>query len=186
VATTAGIHFLTFPDALTAARVTRLAQRWRREFELTAVSLPTSRFHVSLRSLGEYDELEVPEIIINKARQAAAAVRMNPFVVALNRLQSFSRSDGKHPVVLLGDEGVVGLEILQRSLCNALRMAGLRGRSNFTPHMTLLYDCRRIAEQPVDPVCWTVREFALVLSLVGRTKYVLLARWQLQEGGSGT
>jgi 2'-5' RNA ligase len=153
---------------------------------LAAEPLPTSRFHVSLRSFGEYDELEVPEIIINKARQAAAAVSMNPFVVSLNRLQSFSRSDGKHPLVLLGDEGVIGLEILQRSLCTALRMAGLRGHSNFTPHLTLLYDRHRIAERPVDPVFWTVREFALVLSLVGRTKYVFLARWQLQGSGSGT
>jgi 2'-5' RNA ligase len=50
----------------------------------------------------------------------------------------------------------------------------------FTPHVTLLYDRRCIDEQPIEPVGWTVREFALVLSLIGKTQHVPLGRWQLR------
>jgi 2'-5' RNA ligase len=51
---------------------------------------------------------------------------------------------------------------------------------NFTPHLTLSYDNCRIKERFVQPISWTVREFKLVLSLVGETKYDFLGRWQLR------
>jgi 2'-5' RNA ligase len=51
---------------------------------------------------------------------------------------------------------------------------------NFTPHLTLSYDNYRIKERFVEPISWTVREFELVLSLVGETKYEVRGRWQLR------
>jgi 2'-5' RNA ligase len=47
------------------------------------------------------------------------------------------------------------------------------------PHVTLLYDNRCVAEETVDTVPWTVREFVLVHSLHGQGRYVLLERWEL-------
>ena len=47
--------------------------------------------------------------------------------------------------------------------------------------MTLLYDRRMVAEQAVEPVHLTVREFALVHSLVRQSRHIELARWPLQR-----
>jgi len=36
--------------------------------------------------------------------------------------------------------------------------------------------------QPVEPFEWTVREFVLIHSLLGRTEYRVLGRWPLAAG----
>jgi 2'-5' RNA ligase len=60
-----------------------------------------------------------------------------------------------------------------------MRRAGLKSRLDFAPHLTLLYDNRRIEKRFVEPIKWTVREFTLVLSLRGQTIYRPLGQWQL-------
>jgi RNA 2',3'-cyclic 3'-phosphodiesterase len=177
--TRVGLHLLTFPNVLTAARIAALAQRCRREYGLSAEPLPTSRFHVSLLSFGEFDELEIPEALAVRARDAVAKVSTSPFAVMFNRVESFSGRDGRYALVLRGDDGTVGLEMLYRSLSVAIRVAGLKPPLNFTPHLTLMYDYNRIKERFVEPITWTVREFELVLSLVRKTRYIRLHRWQL-------
>jgi RNA 2',3'-cyclic 3'-phosphodiesterase len=121
-------------------------------------------------------------MVIAKVGEAAKIVRAMPFRVSFNCAKSFSGGDGNHPLVLTGEDGVVGLTTLYSSLCAAMRGIGFRltGCSGFTPHVTLLYDRCRIDEQSIEPVCWTVSEFVLVLSLVGKTKHVPLGRWQLR------
>ena len=46
--------------------------------------------------------------------------------------------------------------------------------------MTLLYDVESVPYQPVTPIAWTVREFAIVHSLVGKTEHCILGRWPLR------
>ena len=61
-----------------------------------------------------------------------------------------------------------------------LEMAGLGPRApHYTPHLTLLYGDRFVADHPVEPVGWTVHEFVLVHSLLGRSRYLLVARFPL-------
>ena len=48
------------------------------------------------------------------------------------------------------------------------------------PGMTLLYGDREIKEEAIEPIDWTVREFVLVHSLLGRNRYSALARWPLR------
>jgi 2'-5' RNA ligase len=50
--------------------------------------------------------------------------------------------------------------------------------TDFTPHVTLLYDRRNVEEQPIEPISWTVREFVLIHSMQGHTH---LARWPLRN-----
>jgi 2'-5' RNA ligase len=175
-----GLFFSIFPEASTAARIAHIAERLRAKYRLLGSPLQTTRFHVSLHSFGEYDDAPPP--VVAKAKDAAALVNAAPFRVSFNCAQSFSGRDGNHPLVLTGDDGVVGLTRLYSSLCTALRTVGFRpdASSAFTPHVTLLYDARRINEQFIEPIGWTVREFVLVLSLIGRTKHVPLDRWQLR------
>ena len=58
---------------------------------------------------------------------------------------------------------------------------GNHALSHFVPHMTLLYDRRVIAEQATAPVYLTVRDFALVHSLVRQGRHIELARWPLRR-----
>jgi RNA 2',3'-cyclic 3'-phosphodiesterase len=82
--------------------------------------------------------------------------------------------------VLRGDGGVIGLTMLQDAVGSALEMAGLGSRApHYTPHMTLLYGDRFVTDHPVEPVGWTVHEFVLVNSLLGRSRYLALARFAL-------
>jgi 2'-5' RNA ligase len=174
-----GLYFLVFPEQRAAARIETLARRYRAEYGFRGKPRPTSIFHVSLQNLGQYDELPLSAINERKANDAAAQVKANPFVVMFNRVESFSGGGGRYPLVLRGDDGVVGLEMLGRSLGVSMRMAGLKARFDFTPHLTLLYGERPIRERFIQPISWTVREFVLVRSLIGKSKYIRLGRWPL-------
>jgi 2'-5' RNA ligase len=119
---------------------------------------------------------------LQKCGKAAAMVRTPVFRVSFNCAKSFSGREDNHPLVLIGEDGVIGLMTLYSSLRTAMRGMGFRPKipSAFTPHITLLYDSRRIDEQSIEPICWTVREFVLVRSLIGKTRYVGIDRWQLR------
>lgn len=175
------LFFALVPDPDTAARIARLAHRLRREHGLKGRVIATERFHVTLHHLGDHAGL--PEDLIATARTAAASVAMPPFEVVFDRVGSFSRKLGNRPLVLRGDDGVVALKTFQQALGLAMTKAGL-GRwaeSQYTPHVTLLYDDRAVDEQIVETIVWTAREFILMHSLLGRTRHVPLARWPLEN-----
>jgi RNA 2',3'-cyclic 3'-phosphodiesterase len=174
-----GLYLLVFPDAPAAVRIERLAHHYRSEYGLHGKPRPRSILHVSLLNLGLYDDLSSPKFVALDASDAVEQVRATPFTVAFNYVQSFSRADGRYPLVLRGDDGIVGLEKLYQSLGRSMRMAGFKAAPDFTPHVTLIYGNRPISERPIEPIRWTVREFSLVLSLRGKTKYILLDRWPL-------
>jgi RNA 2',3'-cyclic 3'-phosphodiesterase len=174
-----GLYFLTFPDDATARRIAGLAHRCRREYGLRAPPLLSWRFHVSLHNVGQYGASGVPGTVVLKASNAAAKVKASPFAVMFNRVESFSGRDGHYPLVLRGDDGVVGLEMLNRSLGVSMRMVGLKASLNFTPHVTLSYGERPVEERLIQPIRWTVREFALIHSLIRKTKYIRLGCWSL-------
>jgi 2'-5' RNA ligase len=174
------LFFSVFPDPQTAARIGYLARSLRRHYGFKGRPLPTPRFHCTLFSVD--DDHDAPlEHIVARAKEAAASGTDAPFRVSFNGVMSFSGKKDHYPLVLVGDDGVVGLTWLRSALCRAVRQVGLRpDESNFTPHVTMLYDGRRIGEQSVEPIFWTVTEIVLVLSLVGRTQYYSLGRWQLR------
>lgn len=93
---------------------------------------------------------------------------MPAFRVSFDRAESFNG-------------GVLGLEILHEQLKVALRIKGKKfGRLGFTPHVTLLRDKhRRLHSIPIEPIEWTVSEFVLVHSLLGKTTHRVLARFPL-------
>lgn len=174
--------FLAQMDALTAGPVDALIDGVREADGLTAPAIPIERRHVNIHHIGNFPE--VWDEVVTPARAAGDTVAMPQFVAAFDRLSSFRGAHGNNPVVLLGDDGVIGLRILHRVLGAALErtLAGRwQPRRFFTPHVTLLYDRQRIGERPIEPVCWTVREFLLVNSLVGLGRHEVLARWTLRD-----
>lgn len=174
------LFFAIFPDAAAAARIAQLAQRLRSEHGLKAKPLAAERFHITLHHLGDYTGL--PQRVVAEAMRAAAAVAMPQFELTFDRALSFRGKPGNRPFVLRGCDGLVTLAAFHRVLVAALYKAGLAGggeKSPYTPHVTLLYDDALVSERPVETVTWTVREFVLVHSLLGRTVHVPLARWPL-------
>jgi len=176
---TDGLFFAVYPDAAAAARIATLAQDLRIEYGLKGKPHVASRLHVTLHHLGNHAGL--PQLLVSAANEAAAEVAAAPFVVGFDRVASFRRAV-RLPLVLRGGDGVEGLVAFQQLLGAALKRAGLGPwvHAQYTPHLTLLYDDCCVAEQWVDPIIWTVREFVLVRSLLGKSQHLPLARWPLR------
>ncbi len=176
---TDSLFFAIFPDEPAARRIAQLALHLRGEHGLKGNPPAMERFHVTLHHLGSYAGL--PPGVVARASDAAATGTTPPFDVAFDRAGSMSGRRGKRPFVLRGGDGVAALRAFQQSLGTAIQQVGLvgRARSHYTPHVTLLYDGRYVAEQAVETVGWAVHELVLVHSLLGRSQYVPLARWPL-------
>jgi 2'-5' RNA ligase len=177
------VFFAINPDAgaaLDAERTTCLLQAKNR---LTGASPPPEMLHVSLLGIGRRPELR--QEVVEAACLAATAVAMPPFEVAFDRAGSFSRveslnQESKWPLVLFGGDGVIGVEMLQRVLISELNKVGFNFKKHsYEPHMTLLYDRRRVTAQFIAPVRWSVREFVLIHGLHGHARHIRLARWKL-------
>jgi 2'-5' RNA ligase len=168
------VFFALHPEAAAAREARCLAERLRLARGLKGRPITAERLHVSLHSLGDAPSDQT----ISKACEAVSAVAQRPFLVALNRVATF----GGGALVLYGDEGVIGVDLLHNALHSALVASGVtRGpRGAFEPHMTLLWDSRQTVEQLLaEPIIWTAHEFVLLRSLYGEGRHEVLARWSL-------
>ncbi|HEY2022381.1 2'-5' RNA ligase family protein [Paraburkholderia sp.] len=175
---TDGLFFAVFPDANTAAGIAKFAQQVCTEPRARSKPLAPSRLHVTLRHLGNFAG-GLPDECVDAAKQAAASIAMAPFTVEFDAVVSFAKRPRPGPAVLVGGDGVLGLHALHDALEAALQKAGFGPAPPFTPHVTLAYGLPWAERRPAEPACWNVREFALVHSLLGRTKHSVLARWTL-------
>ena len=110
-------------------------------------------------------------------------MRLQPFDITFDRVMSFYNRGRKRAFVLRPSAEITALSEFHRALGDCMKDVGLSRwvTPRFTPHITLLYDRRMIAEQPVEAVCWHVDRFALIHSLVGCSRHIHLARWKLAE-----
>jgi 2'-5' RNA ligase len=162
------------PDVATADRIFRTAMVLKRAHGLPGKLIEPDRLHVSLFFLGG-----LPDEIIRTACAALADVRVPPFEIVFDRSVSFRGREDNRPFVLIGADGPSRLKSFRQMLGAALTRNGLRRRANtnFTPHVTLLYDTNSVEEHPVDPVAWTVNEFVLIRSAGGHER---LMQWPLR------
>jgi len=183
---TDGLFFAIFPDASAAARIASIAQSLRAGEGLLGRPQPADRLHATLHHIGGHIGLRTD--LVAAAEAAAARVAMAPFEVAFDSVSSFGGRAGNLPLVLRAGSGAGTLEALHAALGAQMAAAGL-GRwvkPAFVAHVTLLYDGRSVAPRAIEPVAWTVREFVLVHSLLGRSKYRMLGRWPLRgQAGAG-
>jgi 2'-5' RNA ligase len=174
------IFFAALPDADTAARITTLAQTLKADNGFTGTLILPEHLHVTLFHLGDWHEL--PLEIVRIASDAAAQVAATPFEVTFKRVESFRNRTEIYPFVLSGD--AAQWRTLRDALGAALKKAGLGGavhaEDDFKPHVTLLRDAKRAKPSAVAPVTWTVRDFVLIHSLLGKTTHIHLARWPLR------
>jgi 2'-5' RNA ligase len=170
----ARLFLAAVPDAGTAERIHRLAGVLKRAHQFDGKLIAPARLHISLFFLGGLLECNVHEVC-----EAATDVRTGQFEVSFDRTASFRGRTGNRPFVLIGESGLHRLRSFRQMLGVALARKGLRrlANTNFTPHVTLLYDARGVEEHPIEPIFWTVKEFVLIHSKKG---HEYLARWPLQ------
>jgi 2'-5' RNA ligase len=139
------------------------------------------RLHITLIHVGDYANA-LPGSVVPPLRDAAEAMAPAAFDVVLDRVSGFSGAPGRHPLVLLGDDGVAALKAFRADLLKAVIRQGVKplSRQEFTPHVTLSYGDRRVPERPIRPISWRPEEFVLIHSEVGRSIYHTLGRWPLR------
>lgn len=168
------------PDADTAARIAQLVEQLRPVVGFKGKALRPERLHVTLHHLGDFVQ-SPPEDLVARALRAAGDLVHAPFEVTFDQVVSFHGRRDHRPFVLLGSDGVAELTAFQLALGQSLERAGLPVRqAPFKPHVTLLYDRGGFAPKAVEPIGWTVREFVLIHSWLGKTRYDELGRWPLR------
>ena len=175
------LFFAIHPDAQAVSRIVELAHALRAQHGLRGKPLPADRMHVTLHHLGDYRGL--PEQVVAAVSAAAERVRVQPFEVSFDCVASFPGHAHKRPCVLRAGlpDANPALFALHAALGERLRVHGL-GRCierHYTPHVTLLYDERTVMPEAVPPIGWSVHQFTLVHSLLGRGEHRVLARWDL-------
>ncbi len=172
------IFLACLPDAQTAARIHAQADALKRDHAMTGTLILPEHLHVTLFHLGDWASL--PEDVVRLAKQAAAEVAAAPFDVSFPRLESFRNRTGIYPCVLTGD--AAQWRALHGALGAALKRVGLAAatQGDFEPHVTLLYDTVRLKPAAIAPISWTVRDFVLVHSVLGKTTHIHLGRWPLR------
>lgn len=163
----------------TAQRIGALTSLLKRDYGLMNKPIEAQRLHVTLLDLGHH--VDLPRRLLERAEQAAASVAMSSFEVVFDRVTAWPASQSL--VLLADDDSVVRLAMLRHALEQALERVGLkhRAKTRFTPHATLMRGRTTVEEQTVETFRWTVRDFALVNSLTGHSKYVQLGQWPLRE-----
>jgi len=172
------VFFALLPPRECAPEIVDLAKRSRNDFGLRGTQFAPDRFHISLHGFGPYPGL--PSALVDKAMMAAASVVAPSFDVVFDRVVSFWSRKSMRPFVLRAGGEVLALSAFHRTLGGVLGHAGLHVSTHFTPHMTLLYDRVVVPEHEIETVRWTVRDFVLIHSLQGQSRYIELGRWPLQ------
>lgn len=140
--------------------------------------IEVSKLHMTTHFLGDHET--APTAIIERAKAAAAQVKFAPFEFVLDRIASF-RGRYKSPCVLrCASASDHVLQTFWRELADALISLGCGHNleRRFTPHVTIAYGDKVLVEPiAITPIAWVVREFVLIESHIGRSRYDILERW---------
>ncbi len=173
------LFFALRPDQKAAGHIAFQCDRQRLRHGLSGRPVGRDCLHISLNPLGVGHERPWP--LIARASKAVSTIPTRPFVVALDRVVSFQNAVGRRPLVLTGEDGVIGVCALYSAIHQALADALVvrRPEPSVIPHVTMLRDRRATPEEFVTPVRWWVREFVLIDSLYGESRHEVLGRWPL-------
>lgn len=177
--TTERLFFAVMADAVTAQRAVAIADGLLHNGHVDGKPLARERLHVTLHHLGDYAG-GLPPSLVSRASQAAKRVVLDAFEVEFDRVGTFGGRRSQLPCVLRGEDKVRGLYELQGALGRQLAHAGIAGDAQYTPHMTLLYCNQSLPQRRCDALAWTVREFALVRSFLGQSRYQIEGKWALR------
>ena len=164
------------PDAGASSGLTRLMAELRSGGIMLGRSVDPDRLHITLHHLGDFAD-QIPPSLIPAVNVAMATVKMQPFEVVCDRV-----GGTKGPFLLRASDGSPALKIFRQTLSAALIEAGLRRYIDpaFNPHVTLSYDFSDAPEHIIEPISWTVRQFVLIESLLGRHRHIERGCWSIR------
>jgi 2'-5' RNA ligase len=143
-----------------------------------AGSVRPSVLHMTICAIGYFPVL--PEERVETARRVAHRLVAKPSEMILNRVRTYPNGKEKQPLVAFADSGVSRADLFRYALVADLRRNGFSFPKKLpNPHMTLSYDRRIVAEEPIDPIRWEVRDFVLVHSVKGEGWHDQLGQWPL-------
>ncbi len=170
--------FAIYPPDEVSARCCEIAVQRRQQDRLNVNVRPKAVLHATLCVLKSADCVTMAARV---AEAVAASAFDAAFDVEFDCALSFDRHSGegrRYPYVLsCGPTGNRALHRLQVRLSTPLSRMGLVVRSGFTPHLTLLYSARRMVRCAIEPVRWTVTEFALIHSHFGESRHEKIRCW---------
>ncbi len=172
------LFFALLPEPETVSPISRLGETVCGAHKFHGRPIWPDRLHLTLLPVGHGD-WETSETA-RRAKVAAGRVRAAPFEIALDITESFSVRD-RYPFVLGSGGGLHKFTALQKILAYEMACEGFEGlaRAASAPHMTLMWADRGVGEYPIAPIRWTVRDFVLVRSYVGRSRHEYIGRWPL-------
>jgi 2'-5' RNA ligase len=172
------LFFCLRVDERTALISDRIGRGIKHEYDVSARMRPLPHLHISLQHIGDYPHLKDRHVFA--AMLAARMVSFEPFPITLDRFEAFpSRKPANYPCVLCGN-GTGAIFDLHRLLALAMLKNGMRAGFEFVPHVTLFYAPFTLPPRMIEPVTFTVREFCLIHSIVGETRYEQLGTWPLR------
>jgi RNA 2',3'-cyclic 3'-phosphodiesterase len=168
------------PDAAAAKAIARTALSIAAEAHLADQLVKPERYHLSLAHISDRDRIRSKDEFA--VGRAARMIEFAAFEVCFSRAGSVRGPPRRgrppnHPLVLLADDGAI--RDLFRSLGSELRKFRIAVGEYFTPHITLTYSEQFVPMRAIEPIRFTVREFVLLHSERGLTKYNVLGTWQL-------
>jgi 2'-5' RNA ligase len=176
------LFFAVLPDPTTSGQMKAFGEHFANDNRLSGTPLKSERLHISLHHVGDYRRLKSK--FLYPAQRAGMAISQRRFKVAFRFIESFppppvaSRA-GRRPLVLRA-EGTALFDLHAR-LGAAMREWGLKAADWFVPHTTLLYGPNAVPLQAIEPIRFVAREFVLIHSELGLTRYTVLGRWPLQN-----
>ncbi len=168
-----------FPELEEAQHIARAADGPCHRHRLLGQRLTPERLHVTLHAIAHFSHT-LPQTIVDAAKAASASVSCPPLALVFDRALSFSHNNAF--VLRCDRKSDKAVARLRNPLKTALKRAGLDPEPSGTPHMTLLYDDRHVAEHSITPISWVATRFALIVSHVGLTHHQWLAEWRLTDG----
>jgi 2'-5' RNA ligase len=140
--------------------------------------ITVDRLHITLHVVDDLHDT-IPLVMIDAARAAASTVDCPSLHIAFDQVLSFQPNQAF--VLRCDARSDAAIARLRKTLTLALRRVGLRTAPSRTPHMTMQYGARCIPARHIEPLRWTAREFALVLSHTQRTHHQWIDRWPLVD-----
>lgn len=171
------LFFALLPDDETSCRLDQMRRSFVNQNNLRETFLLQERFHLSLYLVGNFKRIR--DGIVYAATLAARSIVMPAFEVTLHSIQSFAGAPKRNrPLVCLAHSDA--LPSLNEALGTAIRWQGFRASSDFTPHVTMSYGSKPVSVQKIEPIRFIARDFVLIHSEVGLSRYHVRGRWPLR------
>lgn len=181
VADGVGYAFALLPDAGVRAQFVALGDRLQRTHRIGGTLIAADTLRLDLCPMGR------PERLAYSAEQAmlaaGAAVTLAGFKLTFDSATRLRTHAAQFPLVLTASAaGTAAALELRKALAAAQAAVGLQviAVTGFSAYVALMQgDTVNAAEELINPIDWTVREFVLIRHFFGGLRHEVIARWPL-------